>query len=381
MTDYEHFIALDTTYAVRDSYNSTEYRNFLIVIPLYAAVPLGIDDYSVTVPGKSFCSLGKNYQWCMAEVDDIVARTDPAVRRSDYECLSADPARIHDPIRYLNDPARLRNDTFARPLNFWSENGRRTGIPANVLIDPLPTFAAWDEKQKKRWDAILRNIDDARPNVPFNIYSRFVQPPAAQISLVFTPADSTPLFNVATLRNVFGRAFADTQLALPRYAYRVTEWAEAQQSGLVLIGGTSPIIKSIVFFSDLFEAHYLGFYYTWMTSAGFEKIWKDIKQTPVLDRQWPDETKANSVDLLLHNNQRGARGSETAVANMSHFKATMAAGRRGDFPGQHVVMGGSATEVRSFSPTRAFLSHSIYRLRRYSGIAAHWPRGVLKMQR
>lgn len=185
--DYELFTPLAETRVIDDPRYSTEPDSgFLIVIPLYGAVRTGSTDPSDIVPGKRFCFLGKTYGNCYMEVDAVIGRLDANIRRSDYDALRANPN--------------------AQPFSVWDNKGNITPIPTYMLIDPsrFPDFNAWDVVQRGRWAIVCGVIYDARPSLPFNVYSRFIQPAANEINLFFTPSTPNPTdFTVAVLKNIF----------------------------------------------------------------------------------------------------------------------------------------------------------------------------------
>ena len=187
MTNYELFTPLAETRVIDDPRYSTEPGSgFLIVIPLYGAVPVGSTDPSDIVPGKRFCFLGKTYGNCYMEVDAVIGRLGANTRRSDYDALQANPN--------------------AQPFGFWNNKGDITPIPAYILADPsrFADFNAWDVVQRSRWVTVCGVIYDARPSLPFNVYSRFIQPAANEISLFFTPSTQNPTdFTVNVLKNIF----------------------------------------------------------------------------------------------------------------------------------------------------------------------------------
>ncbi|KAK7690710.1 hypothetical protein QCA50_005809 [Cerrena zonata] len=310
-TDYELFTPLPETRVIDDPRFSAEPNSgFLLVIPLYGAVPLGSTDPSDIVPGKRFCFLGKTYGQCYIEVDTVLRRLDVNVRQGDYNALRADP--------------------HARLFDIWDNKADLTAIPAFMLVDPsgYNSFDKWDAEQLKRWRTLCGVIDDARPSLPFNVYSRFIQPAADQISLYFTPSSSNPPdFTVAVLKKIFQSAFSDTNLGLPKYKYDVIDLQDAQNRGLVMTG-----------------AHYLHFYFTWMTPADFTKLWSTLQNRPQLLRPWPSDTVAGNIQANI-GNPPPPRGGEVTTARMSHFKAAAAIGQRPNFPDQKTVMNVSATDL------------------------------------
>ncbi|TBU56241.1 hypothetical protein BD310DRAFT_931958 [Dichomitus squalens] len=306
-TNYELFTPLSETHVIDDPRYSTESNSgFLLVIPLYGAVPLGSTDPSDIVPGKRFCFLGKTYNQCYIELNTVLSRLDATVRRQDYNTLLANPS--------------------ARLFDIWDNKGDLTAIPPFLLVDAAsyPTFEGWDKVQFKRWSTLCGVIDDARPSLPFNVYSRFIEPAADQISLFFTPSSQSPsVFTVDVLKKVFQAAFSDSNL--PKYTYDVIDLQTAVQRGLVMTG-----------------AHYLQFYFTFMTPADYTKLWATLQNRPELMRPWPSDSMARTIQTKIGD---PPRGGEMTVAKMSHFKATAAIGQRSSYPDQQAVMTASATDL------------------------------------
>lgn len=150
-------------------------------------MPLGSTDPSDLVPGKRFCFLGKAYNSCYIELETVLGRLNAAVRKHDYDAL------VHN--------------AHAQLFSIWDAKADLTTIPTLMLVDPsrYKTFAEWDSAFLERWAQICGVIDDAKPSLPFNTFSRFIQPAADQISLVFTPStDTSPVFSVALLQRIFG---------------------------------------------------------------------------------------------------------------------------------------------------------------------------------
>lgn len=217
-THYETFIPLDEKFYDCPDPRYTDPRDgFLITIPIYAAVPLGVEDYSVTVPDLEFCTLGAIYGHTFILIDTIKKRLDPgweAVYRSDY------------------DTWKLGK----KPFPIWNSDGTFAFIPSTLFVNTSKSFDDWKRAQYTKWVQIAGVLNEAKPPVPFNVYSRFPQPGADTLELIFTPSDKAPLFGVAELEAIFAQAFADETLDLPPYRYRVIEWTEAS-GNFQLVGG------------------------------------------------------------------------------------------------------------------------------------------------
>ncbi|TBU39054.1 hypothetical protein BD309DRAFT_970509 [Dichomitus squalens] len=306
--NYERFTPLSKTYAIDDPRHSTK-PNARLILPLYGAVPLGSTNPSATVPGKHFCFLGKAYNQCYIDLDTVLSRLDAMdakARRQDYDTLRAEP--------------------YVRPFGIWDNAGDLTAIPPYMLADPsrYPAFEDWDKEQFRRWSQLCGIIYDARPSLPFNVYSRFIEPAADQISLFFTPSSQSPsAFTVDVLKKVFQAAFSDS--SLPKYKYDVIDLQTAEQRGLVMTG-----------------AHYLQFYFTFMTSADYSKLWVTLQNRPELMRPWPSDSVARTIQQKIGD---PPRGGDVTVAKMSVFKATAANGQRSSYSNQKAVMGVSATDL------------------------------------
>ncbi|TBU36569.1 hypothetical protein BD309DRAFT_984853, partial [Dichomitus squalens] len=315
-TKYGLFIPLsEPPVAIDDPrYSEDPGSGFLVIIPLYGAVPVDSDDPSVIVPGKRFCCLGRDYNYCYMELDTVLSRLHVNFRRQDYIDLLVNPA--------------------APLFDIWDKDGDPTAIPHLMLANPsrYPTFERWDTEQFRRWRNVCVAIDQAKPPLTFNVYSRFIEPAADQITLFFTPSSQYPpslspssqhssvKFTVDVLKKA---AFSDSNL--PKYKYDVIDLQTAVRDGLVMTG-----------------AHYLQFYFTFMTSADYTKLWVTLQNRPELTRPWPSDTVAPVIQQTVGN---PPRGGEVTVAHMSLFKIKAATGRRNSYSPQQAVMGASATDV------------------------------------
>ncbi|CUA71097.1 ABC transporter G family member 18 [Rhizoctonia solani] len=310
-TSFEFFIPLPLTYAIPDPrYAGLPNSEFLLIIPLYGAVPLGSTDPSNIVPDHYFCFLGKAYDHGYIELSTILHRLDQKVRLADYNALRANPN--------------------TRLFGFWNNKGTWVTIPTFMLVDPrssrYTSFAAWDVAQRQRWANVCGAIEEARPSLPFNVYSRFIQPATDQITLFFTPTSDNPSdFTLDNLRRIFQKAFADANLKLPQYKYSVISLQDANSSGLILTG-----------------AHYLHFYFTWMNPNEYNNLWAVLQKRSPLTRPWPTEAVAAAIQKGIGN---PPKGGEVTIARMSHFKATASIGQRPSYPDQKTVMNASATEL------------------------------------
>lgn len=216
MSSYGGFVLLDEYMPIKDIENSDNSSEFLIVVQLYGAVPLGTDvssgvDISV-IPKERFCCLGETYRSFMMDVRTLISRCDRDERRNDYEQLRIVPG--------------------CQPFGLWSEEGKLVSIPSNILQNSrgYPEFDPWDVRQKENWIKILRELSD--PRTQFNVYSRFIQPEKDDIDLlVFTPLDRGALFTVEELKRAFDDAFESKNLI--KYNYKVWTFDDARNAKLI----------------------------------------------------------------------------------------------------------------------------------------------------
>ena len=186
--DYELFVPLDENYIIDDPrYAHDPLTRLSLAFQLYGAVPLGSTntDAPDIVEEKRFCFLGKAYNQCYIELCTVTSRLKREAREKDYVAL------------YNNPHARL--------FDVWDRKADRTVIPPYMLVNArLFSFEAWDKIQLNRWSELCVVISNARPVLPFNVYSRFIEPAADQISLFFTPSSYVPaVFTVNLLKKVF----------------------------------------------------------------------------------------------------------------------------------------------------------------------------------
>ena len=144
MSSYGGFVLLDEYMPIKDIENSDNSSEFLIVVQLYGAVPLGTDvssgvDISV-ISKERFCCLGETYRSFMMDVQTLISRCDRDERRNDYE--------------------QLRIVRGCQPFGLWSEEGKLVSIPSNILQNSrgYPEFDPWDVRQKENWIKILREL-------------------------------------------------------------------------------------------------------------------------------------------------------------------------------------------------------------------------------
>ena len=277
-------------------------------IPAGQTLEDAIDD------GFRYLYLGTNYFNSYMLKDDFANRIADSQLLADYNKLKAGQENLF-PV--------------------WNSKGGLISIPRNfvVILNAGETFDSWSTRQKKNWVNVIQSTGEAVRPVPFNVFSRFIQPASFPgFELVFTPSDDQRL-SLAKLTTTVAEVMDLDGSPSPKYAYRVLTWQQAKADpNLVLL-----------------SSNYFGFYHTWISPANYTQIRKNVG-TATLQREWPvDLNAAIAIDTLLGVSADPGDGSETSSLISTH-KMSAARGMRATVPSQKSVMGDkSATDVRLFS--------------------------------